>query len=111
MAGFFKSKVGWILTGVYLLTVALCLGYYLLVDRFNLIAVIGYEVLTLPWSWFVPELVVKSGITGVTYDVASHKHDDVILLVEHSIFAMVNAAVIYVFGYLVEKAAGVLKGK
>jgi len=98
------------LVGIYLVLVALCLGYYLLIDRFNLVAVIGYMVLTLPWSWFVPAMVVQSGITGVNYSVASHAHDDLILFVEHTIVALVIAGVIYVFGFLVGKLVRALKG-
>ena len=102
MSELFKSKAGMLLAGIHLLTVLSCLLYLALVNHQNVIVVFILLMLTAPWGFLLTILPVQLGI--VTFDPASHQHDDLIFNVAYALGGLINAFILYLLGLLLTKA-------
>ncbi len=103
MSDFFKSKAGWLLAGIHLLTVFACLLYInLFNNNQNALFIIILMIITAPWGllfMFLP------GIFGIsTPELLSNKNSDLLLTVEFAIGGLINALILYVLGFLLTKA-------
>lgn len=100
MSELFKSRVGWLLAGIHLLTVLSCLLYIHLIDNNNVIVTIILMILTAPWWFFLAWLFFELGI--VTSEITSHDRD--LLFIFYAVFgAVINAFILYLLGLLLTK--------
>jgi hypothetical protein len=109
MSKFSKSKVGWFLAGIHLLTVFSCLLYVNLIDKSSVLPVLILMILTAPWGFLFMVLLTQLGIA--TGEIASHKNDDLFFNVGMALGALVNAFILYLLGFLVTKAFKYLSSK
>jgi hypothetical protein len=97
MSELFKSKLGWVLAGIYLLTVFSFLMYYYLIDRDGLSGFISM-MLSLPWSFllfFFVIPVVNGGQAPSNYNLS--------YIVAIVVGGLINAFILYLLGLLVTK--------
>jgi hypothetical protein len=109
MSKFSKSKVGWFLAGIHLLTVFSCLFYVNLIDKSSVLPVLILMILTAPWGFLFMILPAQLGI--VTGEIASHKNDDLFFNVGMAMGALINAFILYLLGFLLTKALNYLSSK
>ena len=102
MSELFKSKLGWVLAGIHFLMVLTCLFYLVLINDKNVIVTFILLILTAPWGFLLMILPVQLGI--VTFDPASHQHDDLIFNVAYTLGGLINAFILYLLGFLLTKA-------
>ena len=102
MSELFKSKAGWLLATIHFLMVFSCLMYVALVNHQNVIVVFLLMILTAPWGFLLMILPGQLGI--VTFDPASHQHDDLIFNVAYALGGLINAFILYLLGFLLTKA-------
>ena len=102
MSELFKSKAGWLLAGVHLLTVLSCLLYLTLINNQNVIVTLILMILTAPWGllfMFLP------GILGISApEILSNKNLDLLFIVEFAVGGLINAFILYLLGVLLTKA-------
>jgi hypothetical protein len=109
MSEFSKSKVGWFLAGIHLLTAFSCLLYVNLIDKSSVLPVLILMILTAPWGFLFMVLLTQLGM--VTGEIASHKNDDLFFNVGMAMGALINAFILYLLGFLLAKALNYLSSK
>ena len=87
MFDLFKSKVGWLLAGIYLLLVLTCLLYVNLIDSNNVIVVIILMILVAPWFYLLLYLNVLLGINFM-HEVVGSKNVDYRDIVDNQQFSV-----------------------
>jgi hypothetical protein len=109
MSELFKSKVGWLLAGIHLLTVLSCQLYITLINNQNVIVTLILMILTAPWGvlfMFLP------GMLGISVpELLSPKNGDLLLTVEFAIGGLINAFILYLLGFLLTKAFNSLSSR
>ena len=98
MSELFKSIAGWLLAGIYLLTVFSFLMYYYLIDRDGLSGFISM-ILSCPWSILLFYLVipaVNGGQAPSNYNLS--------YIVAIVIGGLINAFILYLLGFLLTRA-------
>ena len=106
MSELFKSKVGWLLAGIYLLLVLTCLLYVALIDSNNVIVVLIVMILVAPWFYLFVYLNVLLGI-NFTHEVVGSKNIDYRSIVDNvdiALSVLINAFILYLLGFLLTKA-------
>jgi hypothetical protein len=98
MSELFKSKLGWLLAGIYLLTVYSFLMYFYLIDRDGLSGFISF-ILSAPWSillFYIVIPVVNGGQAPSYYNLS--------YIVAIVIGGLINAFILYLLVFLLTKA-------
>lgn len=102
MSDFFKSKAGWLLAGIHLLTVFICLLYInLFNNNQNALFIIILMIITAPWGllfMFLP------GMFGISTPEMASNTQNLLSTVEFAIGGLINALILYVLGFLLTKA-------
>ena len=95
MSELFRSKLGWFLAGIYLLTVFSFLIYYYLIDSRDGLSSFIAMILSAPWSFLLFFLVIPVVNSGQAP--SNHHLPYVIAIV---IGALINAFILYLLGVL-----------
>jgi hypothetical protein len=101
MSELFKSKVGWLLAGIYLSIVLSCLLYLELINNKNIIVALIMMILTAPWSegfMFLP------GILGIRIAEPGTPTSNLLFFVGNVISALINTFILYLLVSLLTKA-------
>jgi len=62
MSEWFKSKVGVLLAGIYVIPVVFCVMYYVLIERSISVPFLLLMILIAPWFYFLSTVPVQLGI-------------------------------------------------
>jgi hypothetical protein len=106
MSELFKSKVGWLLAGIHLLMVLICLLYLNFINSGNVIVTLVLMILTAPWWIIMVWVNFKSGIiTGEAL------HGGLLFNFYAVVSALINAFILYLLGFLLTKAFNYLSSR
>ena len=106
MSELFKSRLGMLLAGIYLLMVLTCLLYMTLIDNQNVIVAFMLLILIAPWFYLFLFLNEPLGINFM-HEVAGSKNVDYRTIVDNieiALSVLINAFILYLLGFLLAKA-------
>lgn len=103
MSELFKSKVGWGLAGIHLLTFLACVLYIYLIDRFFALPYIITAILGTPW-WILVGLLAGLLAPLVPGRLDMGLNGDSLFTIGFAIGAVINAFLLYLLGFLLTKA-------
>ena len=104
MLEFFKSKVGWALAGLHLLTVFVCLVYFYGIDDMAVLPLLVSILLTSPWYLLLFYIVIPMAIGQARMGTVTANEFVLISIVSMAIGAAINAFLLYLLAFLVTKA-------
>ena len=104
MFEFFKSKVGWALAGVHLLTVLFCMLYFHLIDNLAVLPLFASIILTSPWYLLLFYFLIPMLIGPARLGSETSLDFVLISIVSMGIGAAINAFLLYLLGFLLTKA-------
>jgi hypothetical protein len=105
MSELFKSKVGWLLSGIYLLTALSCLLYLTLIDSSNVIVALIVIILIAPWFYLFIYLNMLLGI-DFQHEVLGSKNVDYRNIVDNidiALSILINTVILYLLGFFLTK--------
>ena len=106
MSELFKSKVGMLVAGIYLLMVLFCLLYVNLIDNNSPPLLLGM-ILVAPWFYLITFLYYVIGLGPTTREVLGSPNVDyraILDIVFVALSVLINAFILYFLGYLLTKA-------
>jgi hypothetical protein len=105
MSKLLKSKLGWLLAGIHLLTVLTCLLYLTLIDELSVLPVLIIMILTLPWWWIIMWIIIMLSHIFFPSDISTSAGMGYSIFKVILVFsALINAFILYWLGFLLTKA-------
>jgi hypothetical protein len=102
MSALYKSKLGMLSAGIYLLTVLACLLYLVLIDKHSVMVIIIHSILTAPW-WLLYYTILPEAIMLPVMKLLPGTGETPLFILM-ALGGLINAFILYILGFLLTKA-------